>query len=79
MVVVNEPRTIPLRPRDRLYAAATLVLAVLMLPVAFVRDPGRAREPARRWALGMRFPAEDLTGLTDGAVAAFTAVRTAAL
>jgi D-alanyl-D-alanine carboxypeptidase len=55
------------------------VLAVLLLPVAFVRDPGRGRELACRWALGMRFPAEDLTGLTDGARAAFTAARTEAL
>jgi hypothetical protein len=28
---MNEPRTIPPRPRDRLYAAVTLVLAVLLL------------------------------------------------
>jgi D-alanyl-D-alanine carboxypeptidase len=76
---MNEPRTIPLRPRDRLFAAVTLVLAALLLPVAFVRGPRRARELACRWALGMRFPFEDLTGLTDGATAAFTAARTDAL
>ena len=76
---MNEPRTIPLRPRDRLFAAVTLVLAVLLLPVAFVRGPRRARERACRWALGMRFPHEDLAGLTDGAMAAFTAARTEAL
>lgn len=76
---MNEPRTIPPRPRDRLYAAVTLVLAVLLLPAAFVRHPGRARELACHWALRMRFPAEDLTGLTDGAKAAFTAARTEAL
>ncbi|MGC5016809.1 D,D-peptidase/D,D-carboxypeptidase VanY-N [Streptosporangium sp. DT93] len=29
--------------------------------------------------MGTRFPAEDLTGLTDGALAAFTAARTEAL
>jgi zinc D-Ala-D-Ala carboxypeptidase len=79
VVVMNEPRVIPLRPRDRLFAAVTLVLAVVLLPVAFVLGPGRARELACRWALGMRFPAEDLTGLTDGAMAAFTAARTEAL
>jgi D-alanyl-D-alanine carboxypeptidase len=61
-----------------LYAAVTMVLAVLLLPVAFVRHPGRARELACHWALQMRFPAEDLTGLTDGAMAAFTAARTEA-
>lgn len=76
---MDEPRTIPLRPRDRLYAAATLVLAALLLPVGFIRSPGRARELAGRWALGLRFPSEDLTGLTDGARAAFTAARTEAL
>ncbi|MEV5407794.1 D,D-peptidase/D,D-carboxypeptidase VanY-N [Thermopolyspora sp. NPDC052614] len=76
---MNEPRTIPARPRDRFFAVVTLVLAVLLLPVAFVRHPRRALELAANWALRMRFPAEDLTGLTDGALAAFTAARTAAL
>ena len=76
---MNEPRTLPPRPRDGLYAAVTLVLAVLLLPAALARHPGRARELACRWALRMRFPAEDLTGLTDGARAAFTAARTEAL
>jgi hypothetical protein len=77
--VMEEPHTNPTQPRDRVFAAITLVLAVLLLPVAFVRRPGRARELACRWALGMRFPAEDLTGLTDGALAAFSATRTEAL
>ncbi|MFI6924031.1 D,D-peptidase/D,D-carboxypeptidase VanY-N [Nonomuraea spiralis] len=76
---MNGPRTIPPRPRDRLYAALTLVLAVLLLPAAFVRGPGRARERACRWALWMRFPAEDLRGLDAGARAAFEAARTEAL
>ncbi|TDD31789.1 VanY-like protein [Nonomuraea terrae] len=76
---MNEARIIPLRPRDRLFALVTVVLAVLLLPVALVRRPGRARELACDWALGMRFPAEDLTGLTEGARAAFTAARTEAL
>ncbi|MFI9560311.1 D,D-peptidase/D,D-carboxypeptidase VanY-N [Nonomuraea endophytica] len=75
---MNEPRTIPSRPRDRLFAVVTLLLAVLLLPVALVRCPGRALELACAWALWMRFPAEDLTGLTDGAMAAFTAARTEA-
>jgi zinc D-Ala-D-Ala carboxypeptidase len=79
VVVMDEPRALPPRPRDRLFAAVTLVLAVLLLPVALARHPGRARELACRWALRMRFPAEDLTGLTDGAMAAFTAARTEAL
>ncbi|WP_212764237.1 hypothetical protein [Streptomyces sp. I05A-00742] len=72
---MNEPHVIPPRPRDRLFAVLAVVLAVLLLPVAFVRDPGRARELACGWALGIRFPAEDLTGLTEGARAAFTAAR----
>ncbi|MEV3987062.1 D,D-peptidase/D,D-carboxypeptidase VanY-N [Nonomuraea sp. NPDC049758] len=76
---MNEPRTIPARPRDRLFAVVTLVLARLLLPAALVRRPGRARELACQWALRMRFPAEDLTGLTGGALAAFTAARTEAL
>ncbi|MGY5136847.1 D,D-peptidase/D,D-carboxypeptidase VanY-N [Streptomyces nigrescens] len=76
---MNEPHVIPLRPRDRLFSVLAVVLAVLLLPVAFVRDPSRARELACHWALGIRFPAEDLTGLTDGARAAFTAARAAAL
>lgn len=75
----NDPRTLPSRARDRVYAAVTRVLAVLLLPAASVRRPGRARELACRWALGMRFPVEDLTGLTDSAKAAFTAARTEAL
>jgi zinc D-Ala-D-Ala carboxypeptidase len=75
----TEPRTLPPRLRDRLYAVVTVVLAVLLLPVAVVRHPGRARELACRWALRMRFPAEDLSGLTESARAAFNAARTEAL
>ncbi|MFI7133584.1 hypothetical protein ACIBQ1_48465 [Nonomuraea sp. NPDC050153] len=37
---MDEPRTIPPRPRDRLYAVLTLVPAVVLLPVALVRHPG---------------------------------------
>ncbi|MGR4854901.1 D,D-peptidase/D,D-carboxypeptidase VanY-N [Streptomyces sp. LARHCF252] len=76
---MNESHIIPLRPRDRLFAVLAVVLAVLLLPVAFVRHPGRAREWACHWALGVRFPAENLTGLTYGARAAFTAARAEAL
>ncbi|GAA3130177.1 D,D-peptidase/D,D-carboxypeptidase VanY-N [Streptosporangium carneum] len=75
----NEPRTLPPRARDGVYAAVTRLLAVLLLPAAFLRWPGRARELACGWALSMRFPAEDLTGLNDSARAAFTAARTEAL
>lgn len=76
---MNDTHTIPPRLRDRLFAVFTIMLAVLLLPVAFAHSPGHARELACRWALRMRFPAEDLTGLTDGTRTAFTAARTAAL
>ena len=79
VAVMDEPRALPPRRRDRLYAAVTLVLAVLLLPVALALSPGRARDLACAWALRRRFPAEDLTGLADGARAAFTAARTDAL
>ncbi|WP_207755428.1 hypothetical protein [Nonomuraea cypriaca] len=58
---MNEPRTIQPQPRDRPYAAVTLVLAVLLLPAAFVRHPGRARELACRRALRML-----ITGTLNG-------------
>ncbi|MEU4204927.1 D,D-peptidase/D,D-carboxypeptidase VanY-N [Streptomyces sp. NPDC045470] len=76
---MNEPHVIPTGPRDRVFAVLAVVLAVLLLPVAFVCRPGRARELACCWALGLRFPAEDLSGLTDGARTAFNAARTEAL
>ena len=56
-------------------ALATKVIARLLLPVAAVRAPGRARWQACQWALGIRYPAEDLRGLSRGARAAFTAAR----
>jgi len=78
-VMHEQPPALLPRRRDRLYTAVTLVLAVLLLPVALARRPGRARELACAWALRRRFPAEDLTGLADGARAAFTAARADAL
>jgi len=69
---------LPARGRDRLYAAITLALGVLLLPAAFLRRPGRARELACAWALWLRFPAEDLTGLSPGTLTALTAARTEA-
>jgi zinc D-Ala-D-Ala carboxypeptidase len=72
-------RHIPLRARDRLYAAVTMALAVLLLPAAFVRGPRRTLHVACQWALRLRFPAEDLTGLTAPTRAAFLAARTEAL
>ncbi|GAB0105499.1 hypothetical protein JMUB6875_44780 [Nocardia sp. JMUB6875] len=72
---VNALRTTPPRARDRLYAIATFVLAVLLLPVAFGCRPGRARELACRWALRLRYPSEHLAGLTPQARTAFDAAR----
>jgi D-alanyl-D-alanine carboxypeptidase len=66
------------RLRERGYRVATRVLAWTLLPVAFVRAPGRARGTACRWALAARFPAEDLTGLTPATRAAFILARTRA-
>ncbi|MFC4084406.1 D,D-peptidase/D,D-carboxypeptidase VanY-N [Amycolatopsis samaneae] len=65
--------------RDRMFAVITLALAVVLLPVAFVTRPGRARERACQWALRFRFPKENLGGLDAGAGAAFVAARTDAL
>ncbi|MGW4487741.1 D-alanyl-D-alanine carboxypeptidase [Amycolatopsis sp. NPDC004368] len=64
--------------RSRAYAAATRLLAELLLPVAFVRSPRDARRRACQWALAVRYPAEDLAGLTGAAREAFTAARTEA-
>jgi D-alanyl-D-alanine carboxypeptidase len=61
-----------------LLAALTRTIAVCALPVAHVRAPGHARFLACQWALGLRFPAEDLAGLTQPALRAFTTARTEA-
>jgi D-alanyl-D-alanine carboxypeptidase len=61
--------------KERLLAAITRLLAVLLLPIAFCRAPGRARFLACQWALGLRFPAENLRGLAPEALAAFTHAR----
>ncbi|MBK1783678.1 D,D-peptidase/D,D-carboxypeptidase VanY-N [Prauserella cavernicola] len=71
---MDEPRT----ARDRLLAAVTVLLGILFLLPALLWRPHRARELACGWALGLRFPTEDLSGLTEGARAAFTAARTEA-
>nr|WP_030426676.1 D,D-peptidase/D,D-carboxypeptidase VanY-N [Allokutzneria albata] len=75
---MTESRAIPDRPRDRLMRVGTRVLAVLMLPVAFVRAPGRARHLACQWALRLRYPTENLDGLDPRARKAFEAARTQA-
>lgn len=67
------------RRRDRVYRVGTRLLAVALLPAAFLAAPGRARRVACRWALAARFPGEDLSGLTPGTRAAFEAARCEAL
>ncbi|WBB67698.1 D,D-peptidase/D,D-carboxypeptidase VanY-N [Micromonospora sp. WMMD812] len=67
------------RTRDQVYRAVTRLLAVLLVPVAYLVAPGRARHAACQWALSMRFPAEDLAGLLPAARAAFEAARSHAL
>ncbi|ALG15431.1 D-alanyl-D-alanine carboxypeptidase family protein [Kibdelosporangium phytohabitans] len=64
--------------RDRLMATATKTLARCLLPLAHLNAPGHARHVACQWALGVRYPAEDLRGLTPAAHAAFTTARTEA-
>jgi zinc D-Ala-D-Ala carboxypeptidase len=67
------------RRRDVVYRAVTRLLAFSLAPVAVLLAPGRARHTACRWALRMRFPAENLTGLTPATRVAFEAARTQAL
>lgn len=67
------------RLRDRGYRVITRVLAVVLLPAAFVAAPRRARCLAGQWALAARFPYEDLDGLTPATRTAFTTARTRAL
>ncbi len=65
--------------RDHLFAVLAKTIAVLVLPVAALRYRGHGRHVAAQWALGLRFPAEDLHGLTPDAHRAFTAARAEAL
>ncbi|GAA5168059.1 MULTISPECIES: M15 family metallopeptidase [Amycolatopsis] len=64
--------------REPVLRVATFVLAVLLLPVAALRAPRRARHVACQWALGLRFPGETLAGLSPETRAAFTRARTVA-
>ncbi|MFI6515580.1 hypothetical protein ACIBF1_08480 [Spirillospora sp. NPDC050679] len=65
----------PSEHRARVLATVTRLVAVLLVPVAFCRAPGHARFLACQWALGLRFPAEDLRGLAPETLAAFTHPR----
>ncbi|WP_189214174.1 MULTISPECIES: D-alanyl-D-alanine carboxypeptidase family protein [Actinokineospora] len=64
--------------RERVLHVATIVIAVVLLPIAWAVGPGGGRRRACQWALGLRFPRESLTGLAAGTRAAFTAARTEA-
>jgi hypothetical protein len=65
----------PVANRARVLAAVARLAAVLLVPVAFCRAPARARFLACQWALGLRFPAEDLRGLAPETLTAFTHAR----
>lgn len=65
-------------PRERLFRLATFLLAAAFLPIALLWRPGRARYLACQWALGLRFPDENLDGLTLATWKAFTEARTIA-
>ncbi|TDD65594.1 alanine racemase [Actinomadura darangshiensis] len=70
--VANDPSS---AAKARVLAAVTRFVAVLLVPIAFCRAPGRARFLACQWALSLRFPAEDLRGLAPQTLAAFTHAR----
>jgi hypothetical protein len=59
----------------RILAIVTRLVGVLLVPIAFCRAPGHARFLACQWALGLRFPAEDLRGLAPETLTAFTHAR----
>ncbi|QUQ71072.1 M15 family metallopeptidase [Kutzneria sp. CA-103260] len=71
---------VPDRRRDHAYRHLTVVVATLLLPLAaLVTRGGRVRERACEWAFRVRYPFEDLSGLTPGTRAAFIAARYSAL
>lgn len=78
---MTEPLVLPAPAlsRQRLLAALTRILAVLLLPAAFVRNPAHPLRVSANWALSLRFPAEDLRGLSIGTRAALLAARSQAL
>jgi zinc D-Ala-D-Ala carboxypeptidase len=73
-VVANPPLAI----KARVLATVTRIVAVLLVPIAFYRAPGRARFLACQWALGLRFPRENLYGLSPETLTAFTHARAVA-
>ncbi|GAA3440428.1 D-alanyl-D-alanine carboxypeptidase family protein [Kutzneria kofuensis] len=61
------------------YRLATIGLAAFRLPLDALAGRWRPSERASEWALGLRFPHEDLSGLDLGARVAFAAARSEAL
>jgi hypothetical protein len=61
------------------YRLATLGLAGLRRPLDTLAGRWRPEERASEWALGLRFPHENLAGLDLGARVAFAAARAEAL
>jgi hypothetical protein len=78
---MTETQDLPTRALRRLhlFAVLTRVLAVLLVPVALLRNPAHPLRVAANWALAMRFPAESLTGLTHQMRQALQEARSAAL
>ncbi|HJP79255.1 MAG TPA: D-alanyl-D-alanine carboxypeptidase [Pseudonocardiaceae bacterium] len=72
---MTDRRCLPDSRRDRIMAAGALALGGLLLPIAFLRSPGRAKYFASQWALAARFPRENLAGLDRATRAAFTRAR----
>jgi len=64
--------------RETVLETLTKIIAILLLPVAYLYAPGQARHFACQWALALRFPAETLDGLDRATAAAFTTARTEA-
>jgi hypothetical protein len=58
--------------KARVLATVARLVAVLLVPIVYCRAPGRARFLACQWALGLRFPAEDLRGLAPETLTAFS-------
>jgi D-alanyl-D-alanine carboxypeptidase len=67
------------RRRDRVYKTVTLVLAGMLVLFSFLIAGRRARQVCCRWVLAIRFPAENLAGLTAETRSAIEAARAEAL
>ncbi|HEV7973884.1 D-alanyl-D-alanine carboxypeptidase family protein [Amycolatopsis sp.] len=61
--------------RDTVLETLTKIIAVLLLPLAYLYAPGQARHFACQWALALRFPVETLDGVDHATAAAFRTAR----